>query len=160
MSAALLLASPRNGWICLSLSSTNLSPSSKCSRGDKSAFTLSSTYICNRRPPSSHLFFSFVVRVQKCQICHTIWTNIGGNEIYEKHSVQMKGFLVNVVIYFFLLQNNEYPAQLSFSRCEFTGWRVSNGRRATTTPNVKSNNKLCTLALLVSAVRSLQCGES
>ena len=33
-----------------------------------------STYICNRRPPSSHLFFSFVVRVQKCQICHIIWT--------------------------------------------------------------------------------------
>ena len=28
-------------------------------------------------------------------------TNSGGNEIYEKHSVQMKGFLVNVVIYFF-----------------------------------------------------------
>ena len=87
-------------------------------------------------------------------------TNIGGNEIYEKHSVQMKGFLVNVVIDFFSLQINEYPAQLSFSRCEFTGWRVSNGSRATTVPNVKSNNKLCTLALLVSAVRSLQCGES
>ena len=74
MSAALLLASPRNVWIYLSLSSTNLSASSKCSRGDKSALTLSSTYICNRRSPSSHLFFSFVVRVQKCQICHIIWT--------------------------------------------------------------------------------------
>ena len=27
-------------------------------------------------------------------------------------------------------------------RCEFTGWRVSNGQPATTTSNVKFNNKL------------------
>ena len=29
-------------------------------------------------------------------------------------------------------------------RCEFTGWRVSNGQPATTTSNVKFNNKNCT----------------
>ena len=70
---------------------------------------------------SALLFVSKSVRSVTLYGCDDV-TNIGGNEIYEKHSVQMKGFLVNVVIYFFLLQNNEYPAQLSFSRCKFTGW--------------------------------------
>ena len=123
-----------------------------------------STYICNRRPPSSHLFFSFVVRVQKCQICHIIWMRWRDKywwkwDLWKAFSSDER-LLGQCCDWFFSLQINEYPVQLSFSRCEFTGWRVSNGRRATTTPNVKSNNKLCTLALLVSAVRSLQCGES
>ena len=45
-------------------------------------------------------------------------TNIGGNEIYEKHPVQMKGFLVNVVIDFFLFNIKISPEniQLSVSR--------------------------------------------
>ena len=38
-------------------------------------------------------------------------TNIGGNEIYEKHSVQMKGFLVNVVIDFFLFKSTNIHSQ-------------------------------------------------
>ena len=86
-------------------------------------------------------------------------TNIGGNEIYEKHSVQMKGFVVKVVIDFFLFKPTNIQLNLASAVASSQGG-VSNGSRATTTPNVKSNNKLCTLALLVSAVRSLQCGES
>ena len=40
-------------------------------------------------------------------------TNIGGNEIYELHSVQMKGFLVNVVIDFFLFKSTNIQLNLA-----------------------------------------------
>ena len=40
-------------------------------------------------------------------------TNIGENEIYEKHSVQMKGFLVNVVIDFFLFKSTNIQLNLA-----------------------------------------------
>ena len=40
-------------------------------------------------------------------------TNIGGNEIYEKHSVQMKGFVVKVVIDFFLFKSTNIQLNLA-----------------------------------------------
>ena len=64
-------------------------------------------------------------------------TNIGGNEIYEKHSVQMKGFLVNVVIDFFSLQINEYLAQfIDYNLGVSHGMRLSAANHKISNPDI------------------------